>query len=188
MAYNDLIHCHFTKYGLALIFYFTTHDGTLVRILEDHSQFTREEVSKQSTELYQNQDNTSKTLPLEKSDMHNFQNPWFFAAFILPSISPVLQAQILNKAEKNYDNGPTVCMYVMVLAQPTSYRGTKILQRTIEQRQPKSEPGKNVIKHTIKCHNNYMHLYNANMVPYDALMTVINSLINSSTPIFCCLG
>jgi hypothetical protein len=110
MAYSDLIHCHFTKYGLALIFYFTTHDGTLDRILEDHSQFTREEDSKQSTELYQNQDNTSKTLPLEKSDMHNFQIPWFIATFILTSISPVLQAQILNKAEKNYDNGPTVCM------------------------------------------------------------------------------
>ena len=64
------------------------------------------------------------------------------------------------------------------------YRGTKLLQKTFEDRKLKSEPGKNVIKHTIKLHDCYMRLFNANMVPYDALMTVVDSLVCSSTPAF----
>ena len=184
MTYTGVVHRHFIEYGMDAIFYFTTHDGSLVSILEGHSQFTREEVSKQSAELYKNRDNTSKTLPLEKYDMYDIQNLRFSAAFILASISPALRAQVLTKAGKDYDNGPIVWMFVMGLVQSSSYRGTKILQRTFEERKLKSEPGEDVIKHTIKLRDDYMRLYNANMVPYDALMTVIDSLIDSSTPTF----
>ena len=76
----------------------------------------------------------------------------------------------------------------MGLVQSSSYRDTKILQKTckerFEERKIKSEPGENVIHHTIKLHDDYMHLFNVNMVPYNALMAVIDSLINSSTSTF----
>ena len=72
----------------------------------------------------------------------------------------------------------------MGLVQSSSYRGTKILQRTFEEKKLKGEQGENVIKHTIKLCDNYMRLSNANMVPYDSLMTVIDSLIDSLTPTF----
>jgi hypothetical protein len=74
MTYTGVVHCHITKCGMDTIFYFPTHDGTLVNILEGYSQFTREEVSKQSADLYKNHNNTSKTLPLEKYDMHDLKN------------------------------------------------------------------------------------------------------------------
>jgi hypothetical protein len=92
MTYIGLIHCHFTEYGMDAIFYFTMHDETLVSILKGHSQFTREEVNRQSTALYKNRDDTSKTLPLEKYDVYDLQNLQYSAAFILASISPALRA------------------------------------------------------------------------------------------------
>ena len=75
-------------------------------------------------------------------------------------------------------------MYIMGLVQSSYYRGTKILQQTFEERKLKSEQGEDVIKHMIKLCNDYMQHFKANMVPYNALMTVINSLIDSSTPTF----
>ena len=54
MTFTGMVHCHFTKYGMDAIFYFPTHDGTLVSILKGHSQFTREEISKQSLEFFNN--------------------------------------------------------------------------------------------------------------------------------------
>ena len=184
MTYTGMVHRHFVEYGLDAIFYFPTHDGTLVSILEGHSQFTREEISKQSLKLFNNRDDATKILPLERYDMYDLQNLRFSAAFILASISPTLRAQVLTKAGKDYDNGPIIWMYVMGLVQSSSYRGTKMLQRTFEERKLKSEQGENVIKHTIKLRDDYMRLSNANMIPYDSLMTVIDSLIDSSTPTF----
>jgi Zinc knuckle len=184
MTYVGLVHRHLIEYGMDTIFYFTTQDGNLVNIIDGHSQFTKDEVSKQVMELYDNRDNTFKNLPLERYDMYDLQNLHFSAAFILASISPVLQAQVLTKAGPNYNKGPIVWMYVMNLVQSSSYRGTKLLQKTFEDRKLKSEPGENVIKHTIKLRNDYMRLFNANMVPYDALMTVVDSLVCSSTPAF----
>ena len=182
MTYIGLVHCHFIKYGMDALFYFTTHNGTLVSILQEHSQFTKDDVSKQSTELYKNCNDTSLTLPLEHYDMYDLQNLRFSAAFILNSISPALQAHVPTKSGNDYNNRPIVWIYVMGLVQSSSYRGTKILQKTFEERKIKNEPGKNVIKHTIKLLDKYMCLYNANMVPYNALMTIVNSLIHSSTP------
>ena len=75
-------------------------------------------------------------------------------------------------------------MYVVGLVQSSSYRRTKILQQTIKKRKLKSEQGKDVMKHTIKLCSDYMRLYKANMVPYNALMTVIDSHIDLSTPTF----
>ena len=184
MTYIGLVHRHFIEYGMDTVFYFQTSDGTLVNILDGHSQFTKEEVHKQSSDLFKNRDDATKTLPLERYDMYDLQNLRFSAAFILGSISPALRAQVLTKAGKDYDNGPIVWMYVMGLVQSSSYRGTKILQKTFEERKVKNEPGENVIHHTIKLRDDYMRLYNANMVPYDALMTVIDSLIDSSTLTF----
>ena len=184
MTYIGLVHRHFIEYGMDALFYFTTHDGTLVNILQGHSQFTKDDVSKQSTELYKNRNDTLLTLPLERYDMYDLQNLRFSAAFILNSISPALRAQVLTKSGNDYNNGPIVWMYVMGLVQSSSYRGTKILQKTFEERKIKNEPGENVIKHTIKLRDDYMRLYNANMVPYDALMTIVDSLIDSSTPTF----
>ena len=184
MTYTGVVHRHLSEYGMDAIFYFPTHDGTLVNIIEGHSQFTREEVSKQSLELYKNKDDATKNLPLERYDMYDLQNLRFSAAFILASISPALRAQVLTKAGKDYGNGPIVWMYVMGLVQSSSYRGTKILQRTFEERKLKDEQGEDVIKHTIKLRDDYMRLFNANMVPYDVLMTVVDSLVDSSTPTF----
>ena len=59
MTYTGVVHRHFTEFGMDAIFYFPTHDGTLVSILEGHSQFTREEVSKQSAQLYKNRDDNT---------------------------------------------------------------------------------------------------------------------------------
>ena len=73
MTFTGVVYCHFTEYGMDAIFYFPTHDGTLVNILQGHSQFTREEISKQSLELYNNRDDTTKTLPLERYDMYDLQ-------------------------------------------------------------------------------------------------------------------
>lgn len=184
MTYIGFVHRHFQEYGMDAIFYFPTGDGTLVSIIEGHSQFAREEIHRQSTMLYKHHDDLSKTLPLERYDMYDVQNLRFSAAFILASISPALRAQVLTKAGKNYDNGPIVWMFVMGLVQSSSYRGTKLLQKTFEDRKLKLEAGENVIKHTIHLRNDYMRLFNANMVPHDALMTVIDSLIDSSTPTF----
>ena len=75
-------------------------------------------------------------------------------------------------------------MFVMGLVQSSSYRGTKLLQKAFEEQRLKLEPGENVIKHTIKLRDDYVRLRNANMVPYDALMTVVDSLSNSTTSIF----
>jgi hypothetical protein len=122
MTYIGLVHCHFIEYGMDALFYFTTHDGTLVNILQGHSQFTKDDVSKQSTELYKNCNDTSLTLPLECYDMYDLQNLRFSAAFILNSISPALRAQVLTKSGNDYNNGPIVWMYAMGLVQSSSYR------------------------------------------------------------------
>ena len=184
MTFTVVVHCHFTKYGMDTIFYFPTHNGTLVSILEDYLQFTREEISKQSLNLFNNRDDTSKTLPLEWYDMYDLQNLWFSAAYILASILPALSPQVLTKVGKDCSNGCIVWIFVMGLVQSLSYRGTKLVQHTFEERKLKSEQGENVITHTIKLCNYYMQLSNANMIPYNSLMTVINSLIDSSTPNF----
>ena len=73
-------------------------------------------------------------------------------------------------------------MYVVGLVQSSSYRRTKMLQQTIKKRKFKSEQGKDVMKHTIKLCSDFMRLYKANMVPYNALMTVIDSHIDLFTP------
>jgi Zinc knuckle len=75
-------------------------------------------------------------------------------------------------------------MYVMGLVQSSSYRGTKLLQKAFEERKLKTEPGENVTKHTIKLRDDYVRLRNANMVPHDALMTIVDSLVDSSTSTF----
>ena len=90
MTYTGVVHRHLSEYGMDAIFYFPTHDGTLVNIIEGHSHFTREKVSKQSLELYKNKDDATKNLPLERYDMYDLQNLQFSAAFILASISPAL--------------------------------------------------------------------------------------------------
>ena len=108
-------------------------EGRPVNIIDGHSQFTKDEVSKQVMELYDKQDNTSKTLPLECYDMYDLQNIHFSATFILASISPVLQAQVLLKAGPNYNKGHIAWMYVMNLVQSSSYRGTKLLQKTFDE-------------------------------------------------------
>ena len=73
MTFTGVVHCHFTKHGMDTIFYFPTHNGTLVNIHKGHLKFTREEMSKQSLNLFNNRDDTSKTLPLERYDMYDLQ-------------------------------------------------------------------------------------------------------------------
>ena len=99
--------------------------------------------------------------PLEKYDMYNLQNHGFSAAFIMGSRSLALQAQFLTKAGKDYDNGPIVWLSIMGLIQSSSYRSTKILQKTFRERKIKTEPGEIEIHHTIKLCNDYMRLYSA---------------------------
>ena len=41
MTYIGLVHCHLTKYGMDAVFYFATHNGTLVNILEGLYQFDK---------------------------------------------------------------------------------------------------------------------------------------------------
>ena len=113
MTYTGLVHSHFIKDGMDMVFYFQTSDGTLMNILDGNSQFTKEEVHKQSLDLFKNQDDESKTLTLQKYNMYNLQNLWFSAAFILGPISLALQAQVLTKAGKDYNNGSIVWMNVM---------------------------------------------------------------------------
>ena len=165
-------------------FYFTAQDGNLVNIIDGLSHLTKDEVSKQVMELYGNCDNASKILPLECYDMYYLQNLHFPISLILVSISPVLQAQILTKAGPNYNKGPIVSMHIMSLVHSSSCRGTNLLQKTFEARKLKNEPGKNVIKDTIKICNHYICLFNTNMVPYDPLMTFVDSLVWPSTPAF----
>ena len=43
-------------------------------------------------------------------------------------------------------------------------------------------------KHTIKLPDDYVHQRNANMIPYNALMTVVDSLSDSTTSIFAMLA
>jgi hypothetical protein len=109
---------------------------------------------------------------------------YFSASYSLALITPALQAQVMTKVGKDYDNGPTVWMSLMSIVQFSSYRGTKLLQRQFEECKRKNKTGENVLKYSIKLQDDHMRLFNANMIPHDVLMTIIDSLINSSTPSF----
>jgi hypothetical protein len=183
-SYSGLAHRHFVEYGMDSVFYFTNPDGNWVNILNSHSQFSREEVSRQTAVLIANQHDSSLLLPSARYDMYDMQNLRFSAAFILASITPHLRAQVITKAGVDYNNGPVVWMYVMGLVQSGSYRGLKVLQSIFEERRLKNEPGENVTKHTLKLRNDYARLRNANMVPHDALMTVVDSFIDCTTNAF----
>ena len=111
MTYIGLIHHHITEYGMNTMFYFHTHDGTLVSILKGHSQFIREEFGKQSAEQYKIHDDTDKTSPLKRYIMYNLQNIRSNSVFVLASILPALPAQVLIKPERTMRTDPlTECM------------------------------------------------------------------------------
>jgi Zinc knuckle len=182
--FTGQVHRHFIEYGMDSVFYFKTSDNVWVNILDGHTQFSREEISYQSEILFKNSANLNYSAPHERYDMYDLQNLRFSASYILSSISAHLRAQVLTKVGLQYDNGPVVWMYVMGLVQSSSYRSTKLLQKAFEERKLKTEPGENVTKHTIKLRDDYVRLRNANMVPHDALMTIIDSLVDCSTSTF----
>jgi hypothetical protein len=122
MAYTGCIHWHFTKYGINTIFYFTAYEGTLVSVLNNCSQLTREEVCNRLWSSTKTMIDTFKTIPLQKYGMYERQKYNYSSAYILASTSLTLLAQVLTKSGTNYDNGPIFWKCVMSLVKPFSCR------------------------------------------------------------------
>ena len=108
--------------GTNTIFYFTAYDGTLLSILNNCSQLTREEVCNRLWSSTKPMIDTSKILPLQKYGMYERQKYIYSHTYILASSSLTLLAQVLTKSGKNYDNGPIFWKCVMSLVKPFSYR------------------------------------------------------------------
>jgi hypothetical protein len=75
-------------------------------------------------------------------------------------------------------------MYLMGMLGSSTARGFKVLKATFEGRKLKSEPGENVARHTIKVRNDFRRLSNANVPMDDALLTVIDNMVECTTNSF----